>query len=57
MVISFVIPDVFALRGNLPVTNTPVLQLGSLISLVLHMGAGKATTSKLIFNAMFSASS
>jgi hypothetical protein len=49
-VISFVITDVSALTGNLPVTNTPVLQRGSLISLVLHMSAGKATTFMLIFS-------
>jgi hypothetical protein len=57
MLSSFVISDVFALRGNLKVTNTPVLQHGSLISLVLFMSAGNATTSMLIFHAIFAASS
>lgn len=47
----------FAVRGNLQVTNTLVLQRGSLISLVLCMRAGNATTSMMIFHAMFSTSS
>lgn len=57
MLSSFVTSDVFALRGNLQATNTPVLQRGSLISLVLHMSAGNTTTSMLNFHAIFSASS
>jgi hypothetical protein len=57
MLSSFVTSDVFVLRGNLQVTNTPVLQRGSLIYLVLFMSAGNATTSMLIFHAIFAGSS